>query len=160
MAEPNVHARLAAEALMPDRELASFMARLSGAGAVVSFVGIARGRDKEGEIVRGLFLDHYPGMTEHSLETIAAAALDRFDIDDALVVHRCGAVAPGEPIVIAAAASAHRRAAFEAADYLMDRLKTEAMFWKREDGVDGSRWIEPTEADRADLARWSDPCPE
>jgi molybdopterin synthase catalytic subunit len=72
------------------------------------------------------------------------------------VLHRCGAIAPGEPIVFVAAAAAHRRAAFDAVDYLMDRLKTEAVFWKREDAVDGSRWIEPMDCDRADQARWSD----
>ena len=70
------------------------------------------------------------------------------------VVHRCGAIAPGEAIVFVAAAAVHRRAAFEAVDYLMDRLKTDALFWKREDGVDGPRWIEPTGGDRADRARW------
>jgi molybdopterin synthase catalytic subunit len=72
------------------------------------------------------------------------------------VVHRCGIIRPGEPIVFAAAASRHRRAAFEAADYLMDRLKTEAVFWKREDRSDGSEWIVPTPQDRDDLQRWSE----
>lgn len=155
--------RLETGVLRPDRELAEFISRLAGDGAVVSFVGLARSRDANGGAVGGLYLDSYPGMTERSLEAIAAAALARFAVSAVQVVHRCGAIAPGEPIVFAAAAAPHRRAAFEAADYLMDRLKTDAVFWKREDGVDGSRWIEPTEADRADRARWSDtesPCPE
>jgi molybdopterin synthase catalytic subunit len=80
----------------------------------------------------------------------------RFDVTAVKIVHRHGEVRPGEAIVFVAAASVHRRAAFEAADYMMDRLKTEAVFWKREDAVDGSRWIEPTDADRFERARWSE----
>jgi len=148
--------RLEPCALEPDQELAAFIARIDGDGAVVSFVGLARPNNSAGSTVTGLHLDFYPGMTEASLEAIAADALARFAVSAVHIVHRCGAIAPGEAIVFAAAASPHRRAAFEAADYLMDRLKTDAMFWKREDGVDGSRWIEPTEADRVDRARWSE----
>jgi molybdopterin synthase catalytic subunit len=95
-------------------------------------------------------------MTERSLQDIAEDGAARFDASDILVVHRCGAIAAGEVIVFVAVASAHRRAAFLAADYLMDRLKSDAVFWKKEQGVDGARWIEPTDADRADLARWSE----
>ena len=146
--------RLEPDDLKPSDELAGFLACLEGAGAVVSFVGLARPTDKAGTPLSRLFLDHYPGMTERSLEMIAADALARFDVTDVMVVHRCGEVSPGAAIVFAAAASAHRRAAFEAADYLMDRLKTEAVFWKREDGADGSQWIEPTDTDHADRARW------
>lgn len=146
--------RLEMGPIRAEAELERFMAELKGAGAVVSFAGIARPTSASGEAVGGLFLDHYPGMTERSLETIAADAAERFEADEVLVVHRCGAVSPGEVIVFVAAASAHRRAAFLAADYMMDRLKSEAAFWKREEGVDGPRWIEPTDADRADLARW------
>ena len=146
--------------LRPAHELECFIASLDGDGAVVSFVGLARPADRAGKKVTGLFLDSYSGMTEASLEAIAADARARFAVSAVAIVHRGGAVAPGAPIVFAAAAAAHRRAAFEAADYLMDRLKTDAAFWKREDGVDGARWIEPGEADRGDRARWSDPCPE
>lgn len=149
-------ARLEPASLHPHQELARFMTEAGAAGAIVSFVGIARPVSKNGEAVSGLFLDHYPGMTEQSLQEIADAALSRFDVSAVRIVHRCGEVAPGEPIVFAAAASLHRRAAFMAADYMMDRLKTEAMFWKKERGLDGDRWIEPSEADRADLARWSE----
>ncbi len=148
--------RLEPKTLLPERELAAFIARLGGDGAVVSFVGLARHGDAGGGAVTGLHLDHYPGMTEASLARIAADALARFAVSAVRVVHRCGDVPAGEAIVFAAAAARHRRAAFEAADYLMDRLKTDAMFWKREDGLDGSRWIEPTETDRADRARWND----
>lgn len=93
-------------------------------------------------------------LTLKSIEEIAVAASERFDVSRIRVVHRCGRVAAGEPIVFAATASKHRRAAFAAADYLMDRLKTEAVFWKRETGSEGSAWIEPTEADYADAGRW------
>ncbi len=136
----------------PEQEIATFRARQAHAGALVSFVGVARG---EGGAVVNLHLDHHPRLTLGSLERIAADALSRFEVEDVLVIHRCGDIAPGEPIVLAAAAAEHRRAAFEAADYMMDRLKSEAMFWKREDRADGSAWIEPTDADARDLARWS-----
>jgi len=148
--------RLEAEDLRPAEELERFIAGLAGDGAVVSFVGLARPADAAGAAVTGLFLDAYPGMTEKSLETIATGALEKFAISAVHIVHRCGEIAPGTPIVFAAAAATHRRAAFEAADYLMDRLKTDAAFWKREERLDGATWIEPSEADRADRARWSE----
>jgi molybdopterin synthase catalytic subunit len=148
--------RLEAEELRPAEELERFIAGLGGDGAVVSFVGLARPANAAGEAVTGLFLDTYPGMTERTLAAIEAAALARFGISAVHIVHRHGEIAPGAPIVFAAAAAPHRRAAFEAADYLMDRLKTDAAFWKREDGLDGADWIEPSDADRADRARWSD----
>jgi len=146
--------------LRPAQELDRFIASLGGDGAVVSFVGLARPTDSGGAPLGGLFLDAYPGMTEKSLNAIAADALARFAISAVHVVHRCGDVAPGAPIVFAAAAARHRRAAFEAADYLMDRLKTDAAFWKREQRLDGPVWIEPSEADRADRGRWDQTCPE
>ena len=148
--------RLEAAELRPDEELARFIATVAGDGAVVSFVGLARPKNAAGEAVTGLFLDAYPGMTVKSLEAIAADALARFPVSAVHIVHRSGEIAPGQPIVFAAAAAPHRRAAFEAADYLMDRLKTDAAFWKREQRVDGAAWIEPSEADRADRARWSE----
>lgn len=154
------HVRLEPAALSPEAELTAFIRTLDGDGAVVSFVGLARPADASGGAVGGLYLDSYPGMTEASLGGVAADALARFPVSAVRVVHRCGAIAPGAPIVFAAAAAPHRRAAFEAADYLMDRLKTDAVLWKREDGIDGSRWIEPSEADRAARARWSGRCPD
>jgi molybdopterin synthase catalytic subunit len=149
-----VRAKLEPERLRPDLELDRLMAELDNEGAVVSFVGVTRHTDNQGQPVSGLYLDHYPGMTEKTLQTIAHDAATRFEVTQVLVIHRCGDIPPGDPIVFAAAASFHRRAAFEAADYLMDRLKTEAAFWKREDGVGCSNWIEPTEADHADRSRW------
>ena len=128
-----------------------FMAAHGAAGAVVSFTGVVR---PDGG-TRALYLDWYPGMTEASLREIAEAAAARFDVTALCVRHRCGEVHTGAPIVFVAAASAHRRAAFEAADYLMDRLKSEAALWKREVTEDGSRWIEPRDEDRKDLERWT-----
>jgi molybdopterin synthase catalytic subunit len=144
-------ARLEPDRLNPERELAAIMATASGAGAVVSFIGLARA--EEGR-VDALVLEHHPSLTQSSLDKIAQEAERRFDVSHVHVVHRCGPVAAGEPIVFAAAASAHRRAAFGAADYLMDRLKTDAVFWKREEGPGGSRWIEPTQGDYAAREQW------
>lgn len=150
-------ARLEPQTLHSTQELEGFLRdRTDEDGAVVSFLGLARGRDKAGQAVDRLYLDHYPGMTERSLQDIAEAGAERFDVSDVLVVHRCGEIAPGEAIVFVAAASRHRAEAFAAADYLMDRLKTEAAFWKREDGPAGARWIEPAAADHQRRARWSD----
>lgn len=148
--------RLASGAIHPEQELARFMEQAKGMGAVVTFSGVARPESRSGEAVGQLFLDHYPGMTERSLQAIALDAMAKFAVPSVSVVHRCGAIEPGETIVFVAAASLHRREAFQAADYLMDRLKTEAVFWKREEGVDGHRWIEPSERDHADAARWSE----
>ncbi|WP_166036818.1 molybdenum cofactor biosynthesis protein MoaE [Sphingosinicella sp. YJ22] len=151
-----IEARLTDLPLDPAAELSRFMAKLADEGAVVSFAGIARPRNRDGADVERMFLDHHPRITQSSIDDIAQAASRRFAVGAITAVHRFGEVLPGETIVFVAAASLHRRAAFEAADYVMDRLKTDAVLWKREDSVDGSRWIEPTEADRADRARWSE----
>ncbi|MDB5698369.1 MAG: molybdenum cofactor biosynthesis protein MoaE [Alphaproteobacteria bacterium] len=153
-----VSSRLSSAKIVAEAELARFIdaAAGAGAGAVVSFCGIARPETASGDPVGELHLDHYPGMTERSLQAIVEAGAQRFEVGHALVVHRCGTILPGEVIVFVAAASPHRRAAFNAADYLMDRLKTEAVFWKRERGPGGTRWIEPSDGDRADQARWRD----
>lgn len=150
----------AASRLEPDRldaaaELRDFIVGREADGAVVSFTGLARSRTSAGAPLATMRLDWYPGMTERSLATIAADGLARFDVSEVSVVHRCGVIQPGEAIVFVVVAAPHRREAFLAADYLMDRLKTEAAFWKREEGPDGGAWIEPTDNDRADLARWS-----
>jgi molybdopterin synthase catalytic subunit len=150
----SVVARLEEQAVRPEEELAALIAQASGDGAVVSFTGIARPSSKGGEAVYRLVLEHHPALTLQSLEEIAVEAAARFDVSHVRVVHRCGDIAAGEAIVFSGAASLHRRPAFEAADYLMDRLKTEAVFWKREVGEVGSEWIEPTEADYAERERW------
>lgn len=148
--------RLAQDALSAPAELEAFLAGRTGDGAVVTFSGLTRGVGKDGSVIDLLTLDWYPGMTERSMQAIAEAAAARFAVTDLVVVHRCGAITPGETIVFVATAAPHRRVAFEAAEYLMDRLKTEAAFWKRETGPAGARWIEPVEEDRAALARWKD----
>jgi molybdopterin synthase catalytic subunit len=147
-------ARLAQTAFDPATELAQLTRCAAGDGAVVSFVGLARDTTKGGESLDRLVLEHHPRLTLKSLEVIASAALERFHVTQVQIVHRYGNILPGEPIVFAGASSPHRRAAFEAADYVMDRLKTEAVFWKREETESGSTWIEPTEGDYGDRDRW------
>jgi molybdopterin synthase catalytic subunit len=150
----SIVARLEQHRLDPQEELRLLLEQATGDGAVVSFVGIARPESSSGEAVEELVLEHHPRLTQRSLEDIAIAAAERFDVTQVRVAHRCGSIAAGEPIVFAGAASIHRRAAFDAADYLMDRLKTEAIFWKREIGEDGSTWIEPSDADYEERERW------
>ena len=150
----SVVARLEEQTLQPERELAALLEHARNDGAIVSFAGIARPGSTGGQAIYRLVLDHHPSLTLQSLEEIAAEAAARFDVNHVRVAHRCGDIAAGEPIVFAGAAAVHRRAAFEAADYLMDRLKTEAVFWKREIGQSGSEWIEPTDADYSDRERW------
>jgi molybdopterin synthase catalytic subunit len=143
--------RLQTEPFEPGALLTGFCAGRSETGAVVSFTGLARGGAGE---VLGLELEAYPGFTEAEIGRIAEAARVRFGLQDLLIVHRTGAIGPGEAIVFVATAAAHRREAFEAADHLMDYLKSRAPFWKKEHTPDGPRWIEPTERDAADAARW------
>lgn len=150
----SVVACLESQRLDPQRELGELVADAGGSGAVVSFVGICRPESSMNDSVDELLLEHHPVLTLKSLNEIAIDAAERFGVGQIRVVHRCGRIAAGEPIVFAGAASAHRRAAFEATDYLMDRLKTDAVLWKRETGAMGSDWIEPTEADYADRGRW------
>lgn len=145
--------RLEHERLSPDRELREFIDGAKGVGAVVSFVGLVR-EQGQGSSIQALVLDHHPILTQSSMAAIAEEAQRRFDVERVAIVHRCGILAPAEPIVFAAAASMHRRAAFEAADFLMDCLKTDAVFWKREEGLEGNRWIEPSNADYSARERW------
>jgi len=138
----------------PAALLAQFSSELDDEGTVVSFTGRARSRAKDGGDIEALILEKYRGVTLASMRAIAEEAHTRFPISRSYVVHRAGRILHGEPIVFVATASAHRRAAFEAADYMMDRLKTEAVFWKREEREAGSSWIEPTDQDHLDNARW------
>lgn len=139
----------------PSVALADFTTRADGAGAIVSFTGLVRPKAKSGP-VSTLTLQAYSPMTEQGIETAVSTAQARWPLKASMVIHRIGDMAPGEPIVFVATASDHRRAAFEAADFLMDYLKTEAVFWKKETGPDGSHWIEPRAEDYADSARWAD----
>lgn len=124
----------------------------SGAGAVVTFSGLVR--DDTGGMV-ALELEHYPGMTEKALADIAARAVERWSLRDALVIHRFGRMAVGETIMMVATAARHRAEAFEAAQFLMDYLKSRAPFWKREIGADGpGAWVDARASDEAALRRW------
>jgi molybdopterin synthase catalytic subunit len=145
--------RVSAGPFDPHVETAAFAADHKEAGALASFVGLCRA---EGGAVATLHLDHYPGFTEAEIANIDAEARTRFDLIDTLIIHRSGAVSPGEPIVLAAALAAHRKAALQAVDFLMDYLKTSAPFWKRESGPDGGRWIEPRTEDYQARAEWKD----
>ena len=143
--------RLQTGPFRPGELLETFCADRHEAGAVVSFTGLMRAEDGDAQ---GLHLDAYPGFTEAEITRAEATAASRFGLQDSLIVHRHGAIAPGEAIVFVAAAAAHRRAAFEAVDHLMDYLKSRAPFWKKSIGPKGERWIEPTPQDHADAARW------
>lgn len=133
--------------------LTAFSRGRTRAGGVVSFTGLAR-EATDGADVSTLELDAYPGFTEPAIAAMEAEARGRFAVQDLLIVHRYGPIAPGEAIVFVAAAAEHRRAAFEAADFLMDYLKTKAPFWKKETGPGGERWIEPRPSDYDDVERW------
>src|SRR5436190_1641912 len=127
------------------------MARVLLFGRLSDLAGIARA--EEGSTTT-LELEAYPGFTEAEIGKIAGGAQVRFGLDEVLILHRVGKIAPGEPVVFVATAARHRRAAFEACDFLMDYLKSKAPFWKKEHGPDGARWVEPRPEDHADLARW------
>lgn len=134
----------------PGAELAAFDAR--GGGAVASFTGVVRGGD-----VALLEIEHYPGMTESALAAMEAEARSRFGLSAARIVHRVGPMRPGEPIMMVLVAAPHRRAAFEAAEFLMDWLKSRAPFWKREHRADGAAWVAARDDDEAALGRWDPP---
>jgi molybdopterin synthase catalytic subunit len=122
-------------------------------GAVCSFVGTVRDRN-DGQSVRTMELEHYPGMTEKSIEAMIDAAHQRFDIFGARVIHRVGLLQPLDQIVMVAVTSAHRGESFQACEFLMDYLKTQAPFWKKEQTPDGARWVDARVSDDAALARW------
>ena len=122
-------------------------------GAVCSFVGTVRDRN-EGDQVATLELEHYPGMTEKAIEAMIDAAMTRFDIFAARVIHRVGLLQPLDQIVMVVVTSAHRGESFQACEFLMDYLKTQAPFWKKEETSGGARWVDARVSDDAALARW------
>jgi molybdopterin synthase catalytic subunit len=122
-------------------------------GAVVSFLGTVRDLN-DGSQVKGMTLEHYPGMTEKALEEIIAQAKARWNIFNTLVIHRVGPLLPEDQIVLVAVTSAHRGEAFAACEFIMDYLKTAAPFWKKEDTPDGARWVDARITDEAAMARW------
>ena len=137
-------------------EIAALRAGDTGVGAIASFIGTVRDRS-EGSAVSAMELEHYPGMTERAIEAMIDAAMQRFDIRAARVVHRVGLLGAGDQIVLVAVTSAHRGQAFQACEFLMDYLKTQAPFWKKETTPAGARWVDARVADDAALARWGLP---
>jgi len=143
--------RVQSEAFDPGAETNAFTARAEGAGAVVTFSGIVRG---EAGRLAGMTIEHYPGMTEKALTSQAEEAVRRFALTDTLIIHRYGDLAPGEVIMMVATAAPHRKDAFDAAEFLMDYLKSRAPFWKKETGADGGTWVAAKDEDEAALRRW------
>jgi molybdopterin synthase catalytic subunit len=137
-------------------EIAALRAGRAGVGAVVSFVGTVRDIN-QGTGVSSLTLEHYPGMTDKSLEDIVAQAKARWQLDQVLVIHRVGPLQPLDQIVLVAVTSAHRGEAFQACEFVMDWLKTRAPFWKKEATPQGERWVDARESDDAAAARWGRP---
>jgi molybdopterin synthase catalytic subunit len=134
-------------------EVAALRAGDAGVGAVAAFVGTVRDRN-DGQGVSAMELEHYPGMTEKAIEAMIDEAQRRFRIRAVKVIHRVGPLEPLDQIVLVAVTSAHRGDAFQACEFLMDYLKTQAPFWKKEQTPDGARWVDARVADDAALARW------
>jgi molybdopterin synthase catalytic subunit len=143
--------RLTFEPFDPGALLSGFCQGRAEVGAVATFTGLARAEAGSTSILE---LEAYPGFTEAQIGKTADQARLRFGLDDLMILHRVGKIAPGDAVVFVATAARHRRAAFEACDFLMDYLKSKAPFWKKEHGPEGPRWIEPKPSDHADLARW------
>ena len=135
------------------RELESLTRGRVGVGAVASFIGLVRDAN-DGSAVSAMRLEHYPGMTEQSIEAICAEARKRWNIHDTLVIHRVGPLKPGDRIVLVGVSGAHRGEAFAACEFIMDYLKTKAPFWKKESTPDGERWVESRESDETAAGRW------
>lgn len=148
--------RIQVEAFDPGVELNALHAANLGIGAVTTFVGYVRDYN-DGQDVHGMFLEHYPGMTEKALAGIVSEAEQRWPLLRVEVLHRVGQLQPGEPIVFVGTASAHRQAAFDACNFIMDYLKTRAPFWKKEDTPDGARWVDGRCSDQQAAQRWSKP---
>ena len=136
------------------RELEALCAGRHDIGGLASFVGLVRDAN-DGQAVRAMTLEHYPGMTEKSLEEICAQAHSRWDLVDTLVIHRVGPLMPGDRIVLVGVASAHRGEAFAACEFIMDFLKTRAPFWKKEDTPQGGRWVDARATDDQATERWT-----
>ena len=136
------------------REIAVLTHGRTDIGALVTFSGICRGSER-GEDIAALTLEHYPGMAEAEIARHAEQAMSRWPLQGLTVIHRSGRIRPGENIVLVVTASQHRQAAFEAAEFLMDYLKTSAPFWKREERAEGTNWVEARDHDNAAAARWT-----
>ncbi|PPB80505.1 molybdopterin synthase subunit MoaE [Albidovulum inexpectatum] len=143
--------RVQAEPFDFGAECANFGQGRRDVGAVVTFMGVVR--DDSGALTE-MEIEHYPGMTERAIAKIAQQARDRWALADVKVIHRHGRMRPGEAIMMVATAARHRKAAFEAAEYLMDYLKSRAPFWKKEYGADGAQWVAAKDEDEDALSRW------
>jgi len=137
-------------------EIAHLRAGNPRVGAVAAFIGTVRDLN-DGQGVASLTLEHYPGMTEKSLEAICDQARERWRLEDLLIIHRVGPLAPTDQIVLVAVTSAHRGEAFAACEFVMDYLKTRAPFWKKESTPQGDRWVEARDSDEQAAQRWSAP---
>ncbi len=135
------------------QEIAALRAHDPRVGAVVTFIGTVRDVNEDAHVLQ-MTLEHYPGMTEKALEAIVAQARQRFDVYDALVIHRVGELRPSDQIVLVAVTSAHRGEAFDACRFIIDYLKTEAPFWKKEQTPQGDRWVDARATDDEAAARW------
>ena len=135
-------------------EIAALCGADAGIGAIASFIGLVRDANN-GDAVTGMTLEHYPGMTERALAGIVAEAKKRWDIADALVIHRVGELKPLDQIVLVVVTGAHRGAAFAACEFIMDYLKTQAPFWKKEQTAQGARWVEARSDDELAAERWN-----
>lgn len=153
-AAPRIHVRVQDEPLDFAREQAILRDGTPQAGALVTFVGLMRDRN-DGHTVSAMTLEHYPGMTEASLEAVAREAWDRWELLGIRVVHRVGRLLPEDPIVFVGVLGAHRGEAFRACELLIDYLKTRAPFWKKESTDDGERWVAARASDQSAAERWS-----
>ncbi len=150
--QPITKIRVGHEDFDVSEELAKLERPERKAGAAVTFTGIVRSDDG----VTAMHLEHYPEMTEKSLAKIVEKARLRWDIEDVVVIHRVGELRAGDRIVLTVVTSAHRREAFEASEFIMDWLKTEAPFWKKEMTAEGGRWVDARESDELAKSRWGD----
>ena len=149
--------RVQSEPFDPGEEVKAFGAGNTSIGGIVTFTGTVREMTPENEgeaAISSMTLEHYPGMTQKQLEKIEREAQKRWPLEASLIIHRYGKLTPGEPIVFVATASAHRDAAFEACRFLIDWLKTKAPFWKKEDGLEGAKWVEAKEEDDQAADKW------
>ena len=147
------HVSIQTEDFDLSHEVAVLRSQNKGVGAICSFVGTVRDRN-EGDVVSSMELEHYPGMTEKSIEVMVAETFRRFDILGARVIHRVGLLQPLDQIELVVVTSAHRGQSFQACEFLMDYLKTQAPFWKKEQTPQGARWVDARVSDDAALARW------
>jgi molybdopterin synthase catalytic subunit len=148
-----VSVRVQIEDFDVSHEIAALRAGNPRIGAIASFIGVVRDMN-EGDSVAGMTLEHYPGMTEKSVEDIISQARGRWDVMDALVIHRIGTLKPLDQIVLVVVCSAHRGDAFAACEFIMDYLKTRAPFWKKEQTNSGARWVDARATDDAAAQRW------